>query len=193
MAQQQLFYDGTALSNSQRILYTASSFAKTSLFYLQETGQLHAMHPHSSHRSGLASYLFFVIQSGSGALTYDGKTFELSAGDCVFIDCRKAYTHTTTDDLWQLKWCHFNGPSMARIYEKYQQRGGQHCFRPDNPDNFISILNALYRVAESTDHIRDMKINECLSALLSALMQESWQPEKQQVPIRANSARFITS
>ena len=184
MAQQQLFYDGTALSNSQRILYTASSFAKTSLFYLQETGQLHAMHPHSSHRSGLASYLFFVIQSGSGALTYDRKTFELSAGDCVFIDCRKAYTHTTTDDLWQLKWCHFNGPSMARIYEKYQQRGGQHCFRPDNPDNFISILNALYRVAESTDHIRDMKINECLSALLSALMQESWQPETQQAASR---------
>lgn len=179
MAEQELFYGGTALSSSQRILYTASNFAKTSLLYLQEIGQLQAMHPHSSRRSGLASYLFFIIQSGSGSLIYDGKTYELTTGDCIFIDCKKPYTHTTSTDLWQLKWCHFNGLGMASIYSKYLERGGQPCFRPDSPTAFDAILTSLYRIAESSDHIRDMKINECLAALLCSLMQESWQPESQ--------------
>lgn len=179
MAQQELFYGETALSSSQRILYTASNFAKTSLLYLQETGQLQAMHPHSSRRSGLASYLFFLIRAGSGTLTYEGKTYSLSTGDCVFIDCKKSYTHTTSSDLWQLKWCHFSGSSMASIYDKYLERGGQPCFHPDSPAAFDAVLTSLYRIAESADYIRDMKINECLAALLSSLMQESWQPENQ--------------
>ena len=37
----------------------------------------------------------FVVLSGNGTLTYEGTTYELSAGDCVFIDCRKAYSHST--------------------------------------------------------------------------------------------------
>ena len=193
MAQQELFYDGTALSSSQRILYTASNFAKTSLLYLQEIGQLHAMRPHSSHRSNLASYLFFTILSGTGTLTYNGKTYSLSAGDCVFIDCKKPYTHTTSDDLWQLKWCHFNGPSMTSIYEKYLERGGQPCFHPDSSSDFNAILTSLYRIAESSDHIRDMKINECLAALLSALMQESWQPENRQTATRRQDLTQVRS
>ncbi|WP_158293343.1 cupin domain-containing protein [Blautia sp. RTP21359st1_E11_RTP21359_211015] len=33
-----------------------------------------------------------MVLSGNGTLTYEGTTYELSAGDCVFIDCRKAYS-----------------------------------------------------------------------------------------------------
>ena len=193
MADQELFYGGTPLSSSQRILYTASNFAKTSLLYLQEIGHLQAMQPHSSRRSGLASYLFFMIESGSGVLTYDGNTYHLSAGDCVFIDCKKPYTHTTSTDLWQLKWCHFNGLGMANIYEKYLERGGLPCFHPEDPASFDSILSGLHRTAESSSYIRDMKINECLAALLTSLMQESWQPESQHNSTRRQDLTLVRS
>lgn len=180
MAEQELFNDGTALSHSQRVLYTASNFAKTSLLYLQETGHLVATYPHCSRRSGLSSYLFFIIESGSGSLRYNGQIYALSAGDCVFIDCRKPYAHTTSaTDLWSLKWCHFNGAGMSSIYDKYLERGGQPYFHPVSTLSFDSILATLYRLADSTDHIRDMRINECLAALLTVLMEESWQPEYQ--------------
>ena len=66
-------------------------------------------------RQGLASYLFFVVESGSGTLEYEGETRVLSAGDCVFLDCRRPYRHYTGDDLWQLRWAHFYGPNMAAI------------------------------------------------------------------------------
>lgn len=158
----------------QRILYTPSDFAKGSLTYLQEIGQLHAQTTHISKRENLASYLFFVVLSGSGTLKYDGEIYQLTPGDCIFIDCQKSYSHETSEDLWQLKWIHFYGSNMPSIYDKYVERGGQPVFRPNNPTTFLEVWNHIYETAASTDYIRDMRINEGLNSLLTLLMAESW-------------------
>lgn len=166
------------LVTSNRILYTPSSFAKTSLLHLQEIGMLKAQKQHSSKRNNLVSYLFFIVEHGSGTLEYMGKLQNLNAGDCVFIDCRKSYTHFTSDEnLWQLCWVHFYGPSMSNIYDKYIERGGNPTFHPDNIDYFLSIIYELYRIADSAEYVRDMIIHEKLSALLTLIMKESWHPE----------------
>ena len=131
---------------SSRILYTPSPFARSSLLHLQEVGSLTAIKPHTSKREKLQSYLCFMVEDGEGELVYEGKRYDLKAGDVVFIDCRKAYSHSTgnscstgnahsVDDnhsteekdggkLWSLRWCHFYGPSMPAIYAKYCERGG---------------------------------------------------------------------
>ena len=137
---------------SSRILYTPSPFARSSLLHLQEVGSLTAIRPHTSKREKLQSYLCFMVEDGEGELVYEGKKYELRSGDVVFIDCRKAYSHSTgntrstgiiqelcddhsTDNahraaekdggkLWSLCWCHFYGPSMPAIYAKYCERGG---------------------------------------------------------------------
>ena len=36
-----------------------------------------------------------MVEDGEGELVYEGKKFELRSGDVVFIDCRKAYSHST--------------------------------------------------------------------------------------------------
>lgn len=89
---QELFNPQSSSVTSSRILYTPSTFARTSLLHLQEVGSLQAIHPHTSTRTNLTSFLCFVVLSGNGTLTYEGTTYELSAGDCVFIDCRKEST-----------------------------------------------------------------------------------------------------
>ena len=126
---------------SSRILYTPSPFARSSLLHLQEVGSLTAIKPHISKREKLQSYLCFVVEDGEGELVYEGKKYELRSGEVVFIDCRKAYSHSTgnahescdrhsadvasvADNLWSLRWCHFYGPSMPAIYAKYCERGG---------------------------------------------------------------------
>ena len=160
-------------------------------------------------------------------------TYELSAGDCVFIDCRKAYSHSTgynadannscgnntsvnntsgnnistsanstpasekdtaasqssgnpncvapSTSLWSLQWCHFYAPFLPAIYEKYKERGGSPVFHPDSLTSFTTILTDLYTLASSSDYIRDMRINESLSALLTLLMEQSWHPESKTV------------
>ena len=174
---QELFSNNASSDQSDRILYTPSAFARGSLLHLQEVGTLKALHPHTSTRSGLVSYLCFLVLEGEGSLTYDGRQYSLKLGDCVFTDCRKTYSHSTSDCLWSLSWCHFYAPFMPAIYEKYKERGGLPVFHPEKPDAFQKIFVQLYELAASSDYIRDMRINESLSALLTLLMQESWNPD----------------
>lgn len=184
----QLFNPQSSSVTSSRILYTPSTFARTSLLHLQEVGSLLAINPHTSTRTNLTSFLCFVVLSGVGELTYEGKRYQLGEGDCVFIDCRKPYSHSTgydignkDDILWSLQWCHFYAPSLPNIYEKYRERGGSPVFHLDSPDRITSILTDLYNLASSSDYIRDMRINESLSVLLTLLMEQSWHPENKTV------------
>ena len=174
---QELFLNSEASVQSDRILYTPSLFARSALLNLQEVGSLKARSPHTSTRSGLTSYLYFLVLDGEGSLTYEGRQYHLKQGDCVFIDCQKPYSHSTSENLWSLAWCHFYGSSMMSIYEKYKERGGLPIFHPENSKVFVELLKQLYKLAGSSDYIRDMRINESLSTLLTLLMQESWNPD----------------
>lgn len=195
--EQELFNPQSFSVSSSRVLYTPSVFARTSLIHLQEVGSLKAIHPHVSKRSNLVSFLCFVVLSGSGELEYEGREYKLAEGDCVFIDCRKAYSHSTgihcadnnnvgenedlNKNLWSLQWCHFYAPSLPSVYEKYKERGGHPVFHPKEPTRFTDLFTDIYKLASSSDHIRDMRINEKLSVLLTLLMEQSWHPESVRV------------
>lgn len=167
-----------AIVNSNRIIYTPSAFARTSLLHLQEIGKLTAQRPHVSSRTKLSSYLFFIVIDGSGRIEYKNKVFSLSSGDCVFIECHNPYSHTTDpDNLWTLKWIHFYGPTMGSVYSKYCERGGRPVFTPDDSAPFFAVWENLFSTASAADYMRDMKINSFLSELLVLLMSESWHPE----------------
>lgn len=169
---------GSALVRSNRILYTPSDFAKANLIHLQEVGRLEAKRPHVSDRSNLASYLFFIVEKGSGILTYEGNICHLKEGDCAFLDCHKAYSHHTSRELWTLEWVHFYGPNMGAIYAKYVERGGKPCFTCGHAREYSSLIKDLYEIAASDSYIKDMQIYEKLTALLTLLMEEGWSAEK---------------
>ena len=176
-----------SIVDSNRVLYTASPFARSSLFHLQEIGELKALHQHQSSRSNLQSFLFFTVVNGSGVLNYEGQEYKLKQSDCVFIDCEKSYTHQTDEnDLWTLRWIHFYGQTLPSIYQKYCERGGRPVFRPSTNDNLKAIIeehDALMKTAKSDDYMRDMLINQHLSVLLTLIMSESWHPEdKEEMP-----------
>lgn len=190
--------NNTDTVRSSRIIYTPSAFARSSLLHLQETGTLQALKSHKSERAGLHSCLFFTVLSGFGRLVYGGRIHELWPGDCVFIDCRKPYSHETggngpaagkekacrgaeqnaKDALWSLQWCHFYGPNMNAIYQKYQERGGGPVFHPSDPTGYRNILTELFQIAGSADYVRDMRIQEKLSSLLVLLMEDAWDPQQ---------------
>ena len=171
------FPDTPAVVDSNRILYTPSAFARSSLLHLQEIGSLRALRPHTSSRSDLPSYLFFEVVSGSGTLLYNHKSYDLKPGSCVFIDCLRPYSHTTDRHLWTIRWIHFSGPSMASVYEKYCDRGGLPAFSPKDLKPVSEIHASLMAAASSDNYLRDMEINRLLSALLVEIMRESWHPE----------------
>ena len=73
--------------------------------------------------------------------------------------------------------CHFYSSNMYLIYEKYKERGGTSVFHPLNIKRFSDLMSDIYKVAASSDYVRDMKINELLASLICMLMEESWNPE----------------
>lgn len=184
-----LFHDDIVTSN--RVLYTPSVFAKQNLLHIQEIGSLKAQRPHKSSRSDLHSYLFFMVLSGSGYLTYHSQRHALHKGDIVFLDCSEPYTHETTDDLWQLEWIHFSGPTAGGIYQKYLERGGLPFFTSENLPLYLDTWESLYQIASSEDFVRDMKINQGLSALLTLLMEDSWHPEGVHSSIRRDQLQAL--
>lgn len=162
------------LVQSNRILYTASAFAKKNLIYLQEAGDLCALQQHTSKRELLHSYLFFVVIKGEGTLQYKTETYALSPGYCAFIDCRNRHSHKSSDtDLWELRWVHFYGPTMDGIYEKYMARGGKPCFYTEDAVTYRSILHEIFDIANLDSDVRDMMIFEKLTTLLRFTMVES--------------------
>lgn len=192
------YFTSSPSVQSSRILYTPSPFARSSLLHLQEVGSLTAIKPHTSKREKLQSYLCFMVEDGEGELVYEGKKYDLKSGDVVFIDCRKAYSHSTgnssgvgnsrsTDnahsatnpntELWSLRWCHFYGPSMPAIYAKYCERGGLPVIRGTDVFQYSTIISDIYTLASSSDYIRDMRINGKLNDLLTLLMESSWHRE----------------
>lgn len=175
----QFFTNNTqSIVASNRILYTPSTFARTSLLHLQEIGELEARRAHTSSRSNLTSFLFFIVVAGTGELKYREKEYKLSAGDMVFIDCHNPYSHTTDpNNLWTLRWVHFYGPTLPSIYNKYCERGGRPVFTPEDSAPFFNVFNQLFSTAGSADYMRDMLINQHLSTLLTLVMSESWHPE----------------
>ena len=141
---------------------------------------LRTVQPYHIHPLGFRQGQFAASPGGrrAGSLLYDGQSHCLQAGDCVFIDCRKPYAQGSSEEnLWSLKWAHFYGSSMNGIYEKYVERGGRPAFTPQEPALFASLLDCLLAIAGTEDYIRDMRINEKLTGLLTLLMAESWHPE----------------
>lgn len=72
---QDFFSDNTPSVESERILYTPSTFARSSLLHLQEVGSLKAISAHTSSRKDLVSFLCFVVLDGCGELAYEGNTY----------------------------------------------------------------------------------------------------------------------
>lgn len=159
---------------SDRSIYTASAFSRANLLYLQEVGTLKANEAHTSSRQNLSSYLFFTVLSGEGELVYGGSRYSLKKGDCVFIDCRIPYSHSTSDNLWSLAWVHFNGAQMEGIYEKYKSRGGKVVFQSN--EEYEPLLEAIKELSRSSSHVRDMELAAKLTSLLALLMKDSWNP-----------------
>ena len=88
-------YKTSEVTNTRRVICTPGQFTRDHFFYIQEAGYLKSLQPHLSKRSGLKSYLFMIVLSGSGTVSYKdaspAKTTAVSAmaGDCFFSTARK--------------------------------------------------------------------------------------------------------
>ncbi len=165
-------YKTSEATNTRRVINTPSSFIRENFFYIQEAGYLKSLKPHLSRRSGLNSYLFLIVLSGSGDVSYRDcdvfperhtsasfptsdkslVTVSAKAGDCFFLDCRQEYTHISSEaDPWELLWIHFNGAQAAAYYACFRERHDWHFSSSHLAELTAAIQNVITYHEEPTD------------------------------------------
>lgn len=163
-----------AKSTSKRIIATPSSYAKEHYIYIQEVGTLQSLEPHISQRQNLNSYLFFIVLSGSGYVSYDGNRFAIAAGDCVWLDCTMPYSHeSSVKEPWSLMWVHFYGKEVPYFYASFLKHVRSFLFHPENSIAFTDTIQQIYHIHSSKTSLTELFANRCLIDLITLCFSEN--------------------
>ena len=112
--------------NSIRMILTPSSTARSTYFYTQEVGYFKTFHPYFSERENLDSFLIVYTVSGKGYLEYEGQTYQITKGQCFYINCEQHHLYRTDrEEDWEILWIHFNGNSALGYYKEFTRNGFQ--------------------------------------------------------------------
>lgn len=163
-----------AKSTSNRMILTPSPYAKEHYLYVQEVGTLQSLEPHISKRQNLSSYLFFVVLDGNGTVSYEQKTYTISAGNCVWLDCTRPYSHeSSAENPWSLMWVHFNGTAAKAYYETFMQHGNFFLFRPRNLILFTDTLTLLYQTQQNKSSLMELISNKLITDIITLCFTEN--------------------
>jgi AraC-like DNA-binding protein len=167
------------ITKSERVLHTPSSFAKASLFYMQEAGTLKSLKSHRCQRENLNSFLFIIVLSGKGVVTVKDKIYALNTSDCVLIDCKLPYSHQSSeDDPWELMWVHFNGCNAQSYYNLFIENFPSFVFRTDTPTNFISLINKIIEAHNDKNNLSELVTSKLITDILTLSFTEALKMEE---------------
>lgn len=168
-----MFYESyeTAWSeNSIRHIATPSERARQTYYYVQEIGHFKTLSHYYTKRSGLNSYLLVYTLSGTGYLTYEDKSYTLTSGDLMLIDCNKEHHYLTDEkDLWEIKWVHFNGSNTRGYYDQFASHHNP-VMTIDNKDTYDLWLSELLDLHISGDLQREILSSRLLTNCLTQLL-----------------------
>lgn len=185
-------YALSELTHSQRILSTPSVFAKSTLFYIQEIGNLTSLQSHTSQRKSLDSFLFVIVLSGSGTFTCDGLTYRAGVGDNLFIDCMRPYSHRSSDvDPWVLMWVHFNGPLLHQYYAYFARQTNSILFHSSHASEYRSILDQLMILAPQKKNDAELMVSHLLNRLLTLALTEKSSPSEDRISADSEKMELI--
>ncbi|MFC4599894.1 AraC family transcriptional regulator [Cohnella hongkongensis] len=156
--------------DSIRTIATPSAFAKASLYYVQESGKFRTMPSYYTERENLDSYLVLYTTKGLGYLTYEGKSYALSPGQLICIDCR-SYQHYRTDpeQLWEMIWVHFNGSSSPAYYDRFSAAGGP-VLRLSDGSRIPAILQDIVSLGQRRTMRSELEGSRLIVDLLTELL-----------------------
>ncbi|CDF02915.1 MAG: AraC family transcriptional regulator [Ruminococcus sp.] len=155
---------------SKRIINTPSSAAKQTFFYMQETGYLKAIDAARSQRQNLDSYLIAAVVEGNGSLTISDKTYNISKGECFFIDCRTPHFYKSDEnDPWEIVWIHFNGGMSQQYYELFLSQY-KNVFKSIMFDRIVSVITEIININEYNDVNTEVITSKLIMELLTYVL-----------------------
>lgn len=183
-------YKTSEVTNTRRVINTPAPFTRANFFYIQEAGYLKSLKPHMSRRSGLQSYLFLIVLSGSGEVAYRDaskhmptdshaahnshmRSVSAKAGDCFFLDCAGEYTHISSEnDPWELLWLHFYGPQSDAYYTYFRAQQNWH-FHTNHLAELTTAIQSVIRFHEEPTDDTDLLTAQQIVNILTLICTET--------------------
>lgn len=185
-------FTSEGVTKSDRMLHTPGTFAKNHLLYVQEVGKLQSLAPHVCRRENLDSYLIFEVLEGKGSVTTEGKTIELQKGDCVWIDCRNAFEHVSSEDEpWKLAWAHFNGKCATEFYELFRKKNDKPVFKVREAVKVSDIIEKL--LAGLKQNVSELELHSLLTQLVTGCLIETTEKNRMEEVREFINANFKES
>ena len=107
-----------------------------------------------TRRKDYDSYEILYTYEGRGELRYCDKTYSLTAGDGVLINCNLPHEYHTVGEKWVHSDLHFNGPACEALYREYA-REGDVLFHEAADDRYQALLE---RALEAWSQVRICRI-----------------------------------
>ncbi len=166
--------DGVAYA---AVLHPEKDFTKSHLFYLQTFIYMNADSQYYTERSLTESFLLIYTYSGKGRLTYEGKTYSLTEGDGVFINCKIPHRYETDGKFWSHSILHFYGSYSDFFYNEITKNKAI-CFHYPVNGSYQVQLEKLMELYEDISPYRNVMVSNQLENLLMMLLIQSNYREK---------------
>lgn len=117
-----------------------SEEAAESILYIKQAGYFTSENCPLLNRQRSDCLFFMLVISGKGIVEYDGKTHNVTKGQCVFINSEKPHNYMAdSKDPWEVIWISFGGEASRFYYSKFT--GKEFCiFIPMSFDYVQTIM-----------------------------------------------------
>lgn len=149
-----------------------SDFTLENLYHMESFSLFTNDYRSFTRRSNLNSYLIVYTYEGSGILEYQGKSYSMEAGEGFFIDCKLPHYYKTNSDVWMHSTLNINGPLLPSVWAEYSKNNSV-CFSQPTTGKYQQHLEELLKIYSSTVPHRDWKAANCISNLLTELLEIS--------------------
>ena len=185
-------YRKSEVTETHRVIHTPTDIARKSFLYIQEAGYLKSLKPHLGKRSGLDSYLYLIVLSGSGRIFYENIPYYVSAQDCFLLDCHQPYSHISSEqDPWELLWLHFNGMQAPMIYSYVIQKNGC-CFRTSHLPIITDAIHELISLHSSVSEYSDVTSSYLITEILTLSVTGCLKNPSDQTGIKEKLHQILT-
>lgn len=162
---------------------TPTSYTMSLPFYLLEWGHFIALKNYYTGRKNSNRFLLFHTLSGSGSLTYNNKTYLLSANTVAIIQCNASHHYETfSSEPWDFCWFHYNGTAAHIYYNLYNRNDLYiHQIAPDSRE--ACLIQKITSSSSKYNLDRNLIISEWIISLMTSFILEKRKNALQDSPL----------
>lgn len=167
-----------------------SSFAEKKLFHMESFSIFSCEATFITRRKNYRSYLILYTYAGEGRLEYEGKTYQIAAGDGFMIDCMKPHVYLSEREAWEHSVLHFNGPLMEPLFRSFIKNGNVKFSQPMNGTYHNKLIKLLNMYTENIPAL-EWQASTCLDAMVTELLANSLNESNMGLPEVIESLKRI--